>query len=664
MELTNIESNISTDFNNIIQDKYIQKFKSFEDSSKFFYIKFGSVIIILIFLIILFYFIFKTINEVEIEIDNQIKEIYYQKNLDYSQYSTKIKVIAIYFPNYDIFKRINNSQNIKIFDELKFRCKQGRIPETKYINQNIEYKMKLAKFHGIYGFAIYFYSFSGKILLDKSLDIVNGNKIKFKYMLIWKKENIFEENNKISIKKEYNEISSKYFFKYIKKYLINKNYITIDGKPIIGINNPSQIPNLNKTIIIWRNNAKKLGIGDILIISCLDIDNLELNNIKILDGGFMISKNDLNHKITNNSQFFIFNYFDLLNKNSLYENKIKNYSNIEKKNNSSFKSSNINREFFGESFHFFLKDLIKLIKFNHNNSNEFIFFNSWNNYFDGTFLEPDEKYGYNFINTLSKALFNLPFRDNNYTISNLLRNCLIAVHAHIFYEDLLDEIINKTNNIPVKFDLFITTDTSQKKEYIENFTKKYSKANNTEIKIVKNKGRDVLPFFIQMEDIIYRYKYFCHIHSKKSKHKEGLGYKWRTYLYNNLLGNNEIIAEILSDFENYDKLGFAFPENYREIINSTKRIEKLDRKCMNILLSKLFQDSKYITGYKLIDFPAGNMFWARVEAVHQIFKINIKYIIQEMLEKDSSLHILYAIERIWLYIVKINGFYYKKYYYK
>lgn len=199
MQLSNAENNISSDFNNIIQDNSIQKLNPlfFKDNLKNYDIKIiilSLTIIILIILLILFYFSFKTANEVPIEIDNQIKEIYYKKNLNYSQYSTKIKVIAIYFPNYDIFKRINNSQNIKILDESKLRYKQTRIPETTFINQKIEYKMKLAKNHGIYGFAIYFYSFSGKIFLDKSLDVVIGNKIKFKYMLIWKYENIFEDN--------------------------------------------------------------------------------------------------------------------------------------------------------------------------------------------------------------------------------------------------------------------------------------------------------------------------------------------------------------------------------------------------------------------------------------------------------------------------------------
>ena len=60
-----------------------------------------------------------------------------------------------------------------------------------------------------------------------------------------------------------------------------------------------------------------------------------------------------------------------------------------------------------------------------------------------------------------------------------------------------------------------------------------------------------------------------------------------------------------------------------------------------------------------LDFPAGNMFWARVNAIHQIF--NEKYENNLYLEIGQRYWtITNAIERIWLYLVKLNGYYYNK----
>ena len=59
-----------------------------------------------------------------------------------------------------------------------------------------------------------------------------------------------------------------------------------------------------------------------------------------------------------------------------------------------------------------------------------------------------------------------------------------------------------------------------------------------------------------------KYKYIWHLHTKKYKHKRNLGSNWSKYLYNNLIGNREVISEIISDFILNEKLGFIFPEIY------------------------------------------------------------------------------------------------------
>ena len=137
--------------------------------------------------------------------------------------------------------------------------------------------------------------------------------------------------------------------------------------------------------------------------------------------------------------------------------------------------------------------------------------------------------------------------------------------VHIFYKSLINEIINKINNIPFKFDLYISTNSTENKNIIETSLKNNSNVYNYEIVIFENKGRDVVPFLSQMKRKIKRYKYICHIHTKKTYYMN-FSDDWRNYLFNNLLGNKNIISEIITDFENNSKLGFIFPENYYKIL--------------------------------------------------------------------------------------------------
>ena len=309
-----------------------------------------------------------------------------------------------------------------------------------------------------------------------------------------------------------------------------------------------------------------------------------------------------------------------------------------------------------EQFYLLNKKIIEWTRKRYNISNRFIFINAWNEWGEGAYLEPDKKYGYSSINSLSKALFDKDFNSINLNYKKFNKKPIIAVQAHIYYDELINEIINKINNIPVKYDLYISTDTLFKKNNIENYIKKFSNANNVNIKIFENKGRDVLPFLMQMKENIRKYKFLCHIHTKKTIYTN-IGNEWRNYLLGNLLGNNKIISEIISNFENNKQLGFIFPENYYKVLFKFGiELSRINKSFINNLIKKYFH--KLIIGKKF-EFPAGNMFWAKINAIHQIFNEDYQNKLpKEIGQKDGT--IMHGIERIWLYLVKLNGYYYYK----
>jgi len=274
-------------------------------------------------------------------------------------------------------------------------------------------------------------------------------------------------------------------------------------------------------------------------------------------------------------------------------------------------------------------------------------------------LEFDEKFGYSSINSFTKSLLDLPYQEKNNFISNN-KKTIIAIQVHVFYEDLFEKILERINLIPFKYDLYISTTSEEKKIKIEKYLIN-SNHNYYEIRIFENKGRDVYPFINQMRIFYKYYKYICHLHTKKSLHKKLLGLNWSEYIYQNLIGSRKIISNIICDFEENDKLGFIFPENYYEIIkgikdfdNSNLALHAINKKFMNYILESIFH--RYKIGDKLI-FPVGNMFWAKTKAIYQIFNIKLKFP-EELSQINTT--IMHAIERIWLYLVKLNGYLYKQ----
>lgn len=616
----------------------------------------------------------------------------FEKNNDFYHYKTDVKVIAFYSPYFHANRNVisdylNEVNNTNMEHKLFFSQHQPRKPgdEKEYIdyyNMNdkeiIEKQIKLAKNHGLYGFAIYYYWFSGHIAFENSLEnFLKYNNINFPFLLIWKNINntkIYKCKEKTLLDDFNEKIDSYKFIKDIKKYITDSRYIRINGKPVIGIYDYLNIKNISNVIRIWRKRAIKYEIGEIYILINLNDKNKnsdieKIKKIKLFDGAYDFPPNNIIHCQKSNKYYQI--YETILYKNIQFnEINFKNISNdfpvfrgsmLEYDNTPmNGKKGIVFNDYSPEIYYLLNKILINWTRNHYNTTNRFIFVNSWNGWNEGNYLEPDEKYGYSSINSLSKALFNIVYSENKYNISNLMHSSKIAIQAHIFFVDLLNEIIRKTNNIPVKFDLFITTTSLNKSKIINDYTKAYSKANKYEIKIVENKGRDVIPFINQMRNSIKKYKYICHIHSKASKYNPKLGLYWRQYLYNNLLGNKEIIAEIITKFENNEKLGFIYPENYYKIallLNVKKSIE-LNKIQMNFILKKIFHNKRYKIG-QFLDFPAGNMFWAKVKAIYQIFYLDISDKVPR--EKGQlDITIMHGIERIWLFLVKLNGYYYQK----
>jgi lipopolysaccharide biosynthesis protein len=646
-----------------------------------------NILIKIIFFPIILLFIYKNNNISYINIDNEIG--FYENNINFSNYSSDIKAIALFLPQFHEIQENNEWwgkgftewKNVKKAQPLYKGHHQPRKPgdPNQYLNyyelsnsETLKKQINLAKSHGIYGFGIYYYWFSGKILLEKPLIILlNEKDIDFYFLLIWANENWTKKwdgkDEEVLIKQDYKENDPENFIKDIKKYIIDKRYIRINGKPIIGIYEPRKIPNINRTIFTWREKSKEYGIGEIYIIVCLNDGNFEeYEKIKLFNAVYQFSPRDsmtFDTLIKSKTNYYAYTAA-LYNKFNISDNILDNFQfyrgSMLEFDNSPRKAKDyaIFTNYSPEQFYRINKKIVDWTEQKYNKTYRFIFINAWNEWGEGTYLEPDDKFGYASINALSKAIFHIPYV-TNYNLEISKNECIIAVQAHIYYEEFINDIINKTNNIPVKFDLYISTDSENKRYIIEEKIRKKSMAKYYQIKVYEKEGTDTVPFLLQSQQIIKRYKYICHLHTKKNNLEifENFYQELLEYLFNNLLGSNLIISEILNDFEKNDKLGFIFPETFHKVLLQYQVIlTKKDKYYMNYLFKKL--NTTIMVG-KHIEFPIGNMFWAKIQSIYQIFTYNLTNDIpKENNQIDRT--IMHNIERIWLFLVKLNGYFYKK----
>lgn len=198
----------------------------------------------------------------------------------------------------------------------------------------------------------------------------------------------------------------------------------------------------------------------------------------------------------------------------------------------------------------------------------------------------------------------------------------VAVCAHIYYVDMLPEILLNTNNIPKDYDFICTTDSIDKKNCIEKILLQCSQIKNIEVRVVeKNRGRDMSALFITFRDIFLNDKYdlVCRVHTKKSPQVgQSASLLFKRHLMENLLYSKGYISEIFSMFDKNPSIGLAFPPAihifYATLGHGWWTNKPIVKKVMQMLRINVPLDDCTPVA------PYGTMFWFKPKALEKLFK--------------------------------------------
>lgn len=369
---------------------------------------------------------------------------HYEDNVDFSKLKHKpeVKALAFYLPQFHTFpendrwwgKGFTEWTNTKKAEPRFEGHYQPREPHDDigyYVLDNIDTikkQVELAKQHGLYGFCFYYYWFSGKRLMEKPVDLFLEDKsIDFPFCLCWANGNFTKAwdglNKDVLMRQEYKKSDPKKFIEDIKKYLMDDRYIRVDGKPVILVYDPVPIIDFEEVVNEWRKTAKKIGIGEIVVWSKNLLEDHDFKNADFVEGEFDFAPTGdgnllmASSAIEMNEDHLIFDYakyVDTLLKTvysdhtpvkPFYYSCTMGWDNSPRRKSGYFALSNYSPEKFYE----WLRAIIDETKRRQPEDKRFIFINAWNEWAEGTYLEPDKKYGYTNINTLSKAIYGLPY---------------------------------------------------------------------------------------------------------------------------------------------------------------------------------------------------------------------------------------------------------------
>lgn len=285
----------------------------------------------------------------------------------------------------------------------------------------------LAKKFGVDAFCYYHYWFDGKTLLDVPLNKLIASDVNFPFCICWANENWTRSwdglNRDVLLPQTYDDALLQQYPHDVHKYLSDTRYLKFNGKPIFLIYKIMDLPHPKKTIDDWRNVWRQLGIGEVHIAAVRTFPNQ--NGVSIDDLGVDAFVDFPPHSIApyvkpaavetiDGFEGFIYNYKDAV------EGDISRYRHED--------SSNVHRGVMGSwdnsarrglrahmthgaspiTYRSWLRRSLVQDAENHPDTERLTFINAWNEWAEGTYLEPDQHYGIGFLEATrsARALFN------------------------------------------------------------------------------------------------------------------------------------------------------------------------------------------------------------------------------------------------------------------
>ncbi|MGB8382787.1 MAG: rhamnan synthesis F family protein, partial [Dermatophilaceae bacterium] len=197
----------------------------------------------------------------------------------------------------------------------------------------------------------------------------------------------------------------------------------------------------------------------------------------------------------------------------------------------------------------------------------------------------------------------------------------ICVIAHVYYVDMIDEMMSYISRIPVPYDLVVTTDSRAKQDVIGCAIDKYE-VGNVDVRVLEsNRGRETSAFLIGCRDVLESRKYdlICKVHSKKSAHNTyNSGVLFKQHMFDNLLSSPAYVSMMLKMFGREPTLGMVFPPVVNIGFPTLGHAWFTNRPAAVKLADELGIRTQFDRSTPVA--PYGGMFWCRPEAVAPIVR--------------------------------------------
>ncbi|THD08470.1 glycoside hydrolase family 99-like domain-containing protein [Metallibacterium scheffleri] len=519
---------------------------------------------------------------------------------------------------------------------------------------------RLARIYGVHGFCFYFYWFGGRRLLEQPLlDFLADADNDLPFCLCWANEPWSRRwdgrDDDVLIAQQHGAEDDRAFIDYVARYLRDARAIKVDGKPVLVIYRPSLLPDPKATAARWRARCRELGIGEIHLAFTLAFDSFVPRDIGF-DAAIEFPPNnvvarDITAQVRRLAPGFAGRVYDWRSlaaappmlpddAGTLHRGVCPGWDNEARRAGRGRVFLHAAPRRYRDWLVAAMRDTLRRCA---NRESALLFINAWNEWSEGAYLEPDARLGYAWLEATRAAQRIVAASPRVAAPRKPLRHVCVVLHA--FYPELLDEILLPLRTWGVPYRLLLSTVAASEKAVRQRIA---ALGMTAEIQVFENRGRDVLPF-LQLasrlldegENLVLK------LHTKRSLHR-GDGETWRRDLLNKLVALDESEC-ILQAFQAQPALGMVVPDGHLLSLRAYwgANAGNVQSLCRRMGIGEIDPDTAA--------FPAGSMFYARLEALRPLLDTSLELFEFEPETGQQDGTMAHAIERVLGLCVQAAG---------
>lgn len=287
-------------------------------------------------------------------------------------------------------------------------------------------QVELANDHGIDGFCFYYYYFQGKKLLYKPIDNYLKSDIGAPFFFLWANENWSRRwdggDNEVIVAQKHNRGDDIIFIRDLLSIFADDRYVKLEGKPLLLIYKTHLFPDIKETTELWRDEIVKHGFPGIYLVMADDWSsdpphprelgfdasyeipsNIVPEQVVFDDVKYLRPKEGFQGRIVDYQKFASFHMGRPFPAYKRFRTVMAPWDNTPRYGSRAMVQVNTDND----AYQLWLFQALADTRRRYAPEERIVFLHSWNEWCEGTYVEPDGRYGRRLLGWTKEAVGDL-----------------------------------------------------------------------------------------------------------------------------------------------------------------------------------------------------------------------------------------------------------------